>query len=201
MGKAKQRDALLLLWTQLCRFTVCPEATSTLNHCDIASNSFACGSLGADHMLRECERVKHLLGVTYVDALVMEWPGSLTPATPSQLRTLRYAAKNCSGCSHESNRSHYTVWLIEESCCSSSHPVVPTRAHVVLCRLESWRALQRLQEAGHCKSIGVANFTTRQLEALILDSGVPPQTIQVEYHPHLVRRAGTMCLTVSVAVV
>src|SRR5690606_9739979 len=41
---------------------------------------------------------------------------------------------------------------------------------------------------GHCRSIGVSNYTVAHLEELIADSGVVPATNQVEFSPFLYQR-------------
>ena len=50
-------------------------------------------------------------------------------------------------------------------------------------RLDSWRALERLQKEGICRAIGVSNYTVRHLEELRADSEVVPAVDQVEFHP------------------
>lgn len=50
-------------------------------------------------------------------------------------------------------------------------------------RLDSWRALVRLQREGVCRAIGVSNYTTRHLEELRAASDVVPAVDQVEFHP------------------
>ena len=49
----------------------------------------AIARLGADHVLREYERARRLLGVPLVHAVVLEWPGVVVPATLPQLIALR----------------------------------------------------------------------------------------------------------------
>ncbi|MGO4474422.1 aldo/keto reductase [Arthrobacter sp. M-10] len=51
--------------------------------------------------------------------------------------------------------------------------------------VESWRALERLQEEGLAKSIGVANFQTHHLDRLMAESNVVPAVNQIELHPGL----------------
>ena len=55
-------------------------------------------------------------------------------------------------------------------------------------RLETWEALTELQAEGHCRSIGVSNFTIAHLEELLTKSSVIPAVNQVELHPHLLQR-------------
>lgn len=56
-------------------------------------------------------------------------------------------------------------------------------------RLESWKALIELREAGRARSIGVSNFSEDQLEALIGETGVTPVLNQVQLHPLMQQRA------------
>ncbi|KAJ7307434.1 hypothetical protein JRQ81_009453 [Phrynocephalus forsythii] len=52
-------------------------------------------------------------------------------------------------------------------------------------RQESWRALERLHQAGKLKAIGVSNYTLRHLKELLAGCRVPPAVLQVELHPQL----------------
>ncbi|WAC68103.1 aldo/keto reductase [Microbacterium sp. SL75] len=49
--------------------------------------------------------------------------------------------------------------------------------------VDTWRALQRLQEEGRATSIGVSNFSVPHLERLRDETGVLPAVNQVELHP------------------
>lgn len=49
-------------------------------------------------------------------------------------------------------------------------------------RLESWRALEELRDAGTCRAIGVSNYAIRHLEELA-DARIRPAVDQVEFHP------------------
>ncbi len=57
------------------------------------------------------------------------------------------------------------------------------RAKAPADRLDSWRALEKLQREGLCRSIGVSNYTVRHLEELATHAGVVPAVDQVEFHP------------------
>ena len=50
-------------------------------------------------------------------------------------------------------------------------------------RLDSWRALERLQREGKARAIGVCNYTVRHLEELRAHATVVPAVDQVEFHP------------------
>lgn len=49
-------------------------------------------------------------------------------------------------------------------------------------RLDSWRALEELKDAGTCRAIGVSNYAIRHLEELAR-ARTPPAVNQVEFHP------------------
>ena len=51
--------------------------------------------------------------------------------------------------------------------------------------LATWRALESFHRDGRCRSIGVSNFTTEQLEHLLGVCEIPPSVNQVEVHPYL----------------
>jgi diketogulonate reductase-like aldo/keto reductase len=49
--------------------------------------------------------------------------------------------------------------------------------------IESWRAAERLLADGRVRAIGVCNFGTKDLDALMAESDVAPAVNQVELHP------------------
>jgi diketogulonate reductase-like aldo/keto reductase len=55
-------------------------------------------------------------------------------------------------------------------------------------RLESWRALARLQEEKRVRAIGVSNYTVAHLEELARESPLLPAVNQVEFHPFLYQK-------------
>jgi diketogulonate reductase-like aldo/keto reductase len=55
-------------------------------------------------------------------------------------------------------------------------------------RLRSWRALEKLQQQGKARSIGVSNFTIRHLTELLAQTDIVPAVNQVEFHPYLYQR-------------
>ncbi len=56
-------------------------------------------------------------------------------------------------------------------------------------RLDTWRAMEDLFDAGKCRAIGVSNFTKKHLEELIANSKIIPAVNQVEFHPYLYQKA------------
>ena len=55
--------------------------------------------------------------------------------------------------------------------------------------VDTWRAFIELRKQGRVKSIGVSNFTARQLERIINETGVVPALNQVELHPVFQQRS------------
>ena len=55
-------------------------------------------------------------------------------------------------------------------------------------RMRSWRKLEKLQQAGKARSIGVSNFTIKHLTELLAQTGTVPAVNQVEFHPYLYQR-------------
>lgn len=55
-------------------------------------------------------------------------------------------------------------------------------------RNESWRALEKLQVEGKCRSIGVSNYTINHLKELFDISPVIPAVNQVEFSPFLYQK-------------
>ena len=55
--------------------------------------------------------------------------------------------------------------------------------------VETWQALIELQAEGLCRSIGVSNFTTQQVETLLTQFDVVPSVNQVEFHSFLYQKS------------
>ena len=54
--------------------------------------------------------------------------------------------------------------------------------------VETWKAMIALRDEGRVKSIGVSNFTTENVAALVGETGVAPAVNQIELHPHFQRK-------------
>ncbi|XP_056008151.1 uncharacterized oxidoreductase YtbE-like isoform X2 [Ostrea edulis] len=54
-------------------------------------------------------------------------------------------------------------------------------------RLGSWRDLIQLQKEGKVKNIGVSNFLQHHIQELYTKTGIYPEVLQTEHHPHLVQ--------------
>jgi diketogulonate reductase-like aldo/keto reductase len=51
--------------------------------------------------------------------------------------------------------------------------------------VETWRALERLVDDGHCKSIGLSDVTLEKLREIVAAARIKPAVVQVESHPYL----------------
>ena len=51
--------------------------------------------------------------------------------------------------------------------------------------LETWGALERLVDDGHCKSIGLSDIGLEKLREIVAAARIKPSVIQVESHPYL----------------
>jgi diketogulonate reductase-like aldo/keto reductase len=50
---------------------------------------------------------------------------------------------------------------------------------------ETWHALERLVDDGHCKSIGLSDITLAKLREIVAVARIKPAMVQVESHPYL----------------
>jgi diketogulonate reductase-like aldo/keto reductase len=50
---------------------------------------------------------------------------------------------------------------------------------------ETWQALERLVDEGHCKSIGLSDITLEKLREIVAIARIKPAVVQVESHPYL----------------
>jgi alcohol dehydrogenase (NADP+) len=51
--------------------------------------------------------------------------------------------------------------------------------------VDTWRALERLVDDGHCKSIGLSDITLEKLREIVAAARIKPAVVQVESHPYL----------------
>ena len=51
--------------------------------------------------------------------------------------------------------------------------------------LDTWKAMEQLVKSGKVKSIGVSNFSIRNLSLILENCSIPPAVNQVECHPYL----------------
>jgi diketogulonate reductase-like aldo/keto reductase len=51
--------------------------------------------------------------------------------------------------------------------------------------VETWQALERLVDGGHCRSIGLSDITLEKLREVVAAARIKPSVVQVESHPYL----------------
>ena len=51
--------------------------------------------------------------------------------------------------------------------------------------IETWQALERLVDDGHCKAIGLSDVTLEKVQEVFAAARVKPAVVQVESHPYL----------------
>src|SRR5271155_3611190 len=51
--------------------------------------------------------------------------------------------------------------------------------------VDTWRAMERLVDDGHCKSIGLSDITLEKLREIVAAARIKPALVQVESHPYL----------------
>jgi diketogulonate reductase-like aldo/keto reductase len=51
--------------------------------------------------------------------------------------------------------------------------------------VETWQALERLVDDGHCKAIGLSDITLEKLREIVAAARIKPAVVQVESHPYL----------------
>jgi diketogulonate reductase-like aldo/keto reductase len=51
--------------------------------------------------------------------------------------------------------------------------------------VETWGALERLVDEGHCKSIGLSDISLEKLREIVASARIKPAVVQVESHPYL----------------
>jgi diketogulonate reductase-like aldo/keto reductase len=51
--------------------------------------------------------------------------------------------------------------------------------------LETWQALERLVDEGHCRSIGLSDISLEKLREIVSAARIKPSVVQVESHPYL----------------
>ncbi|HET6251973.1 MAG TPA: aldo/keto reductase [Tepidisphaeraceae bacterium] len=51
--------------------------------------------------------------------------------------------------------------------------------------LDTWQALERLVDDGHCKAIGLSDISLEKLREIVAAARIKPAVVQVESHPYL----------------
>ena len=69
-----------------------------------------------------------------------------------------------------------------------SYDAVQSPARNKLLRAETWRACETLLADGRARSIGLSNYTPRQLRETLASCRTPPSVLQTEIHPRFQQR-------------
>ena len=51
--------------------------------------------------------------------------------------------------------------------------------------VDTWHALERLVDEGHCRSIGLSDISLEKLQEIVAAARIKPSVIQIESHPYL----------------
>jgi diketogulonate reductase-like aldo/keto reductase len=51
--------------------------------------------------------------------------------------------------------------------------------------IETWQALERLVDDGHCKAIGLSDVTSERVREVVAAARIKPAVVQIESHPYL----------------
>jgi diketogulonate reductase-like aldo/keto reductase len=51
--------------------------------------------------------------------------------------------------------------------------------------IETWQAMERLVDGGHCKAIGLSDVTLEKVREVVAAARIKPAVVQVESHPYL----------------
>lgn len=55
--------------------------------------------------------------------------------------------------------------------------------------VDTWHAMEKLQQNGKAKAIGISNFSKAEVERLVSKANIKPAAHQMEMHPYLVQKA------------
>lgn len=105
-----------------------------------------------------CKKQLQDWGISYFDLYIMHFPISLKYVDPST----RYPP----GFTYDGEK------------------VVPGTATIQ----ETWTAMEKLQQQGLARSIGISNFQGQLIMDLLRYATIKPATLQIEHHPYLTQR-------------
>lgn len=54
--------------------------------------------------------------------------------------------------------------------------------------IDTWQSMEKLVDAGLCRSIGISNFNIEQVARLLKAARIPPAILQIECHPYFNQR-------------
>lgn len=131
--------------------------------------------LGYDDILKEAQSIRDVVGLEYVDALLVHWPtGGRKQGT---------MAANVSS----------------DPLCQNNKPTYDEKG----CRMSTWRGMVHLYNTGFARAIGVSNYNETHLME-IADAGMPlPSMNQIPYNPHRYKshaRMEQLCRALGIAV-
>ena len=69
-----------------------------------------------------------------------------------------------------------------------SYDAVQSPAKNKKLRVDTWKALEKLQSDGRVKTIGLSNYTPRHLRETLAEAQKPPSILQTELHPRFQQR-------------
>ena len=69
-----------------------------------------------------------------------------------------------------------------------SYDAVQSPAKNKKLRVDTWKALEKLQSDGRVKKIGLSNYTPRHLRETLAEAQKPPSILQTELHPRFQQR-------------
>jgi len=122
-----------------------------------------------EHVEADLKQTLTDLKVDYVDNFVIHWP----MAVPSSGKF----------CSTRLTGANTGPW--------KTNPMFPVDDDGYFCAdteshyVETWQTMEKLVERGLCKSIGLSNFTKKQIGEVHAIAKVPISTLQNECHPYL----------------
>jgi len=105
-------------------------------------------------------------------------PERVKPAFEASLRRLRVDYVDCYVI-----HTHFAFRPGDEFHPTDDHGHVAYDPGVTLA--ETWHALERLVDEGHCKSIGLSDISLEKLKEIVAVARIKPAMIQVESHPYL----------------
>ena len=122
-----------------------------------------------DHVELDLQQSLKDLQLTYIDNFVIHWP----MAVPS---SGKFCSTRLTGAATGPWKKN-PMFPIDDD----GYFCADTDSHYV----ETWQTMEKLVERGLCKSIGLSNFTKKQIGEVHAIAKVPISTLQNECHPYL----------------
>ena len=108
-----------------------------------------------EHVEPICKKQLHDWGIDYFDLYIVHFPISLKYVDPSE----RYPP----GFTYDGEK------------------IIPGNATIQ----ETWQAMEKVQQHGLARSIGISNFNGQLIMDLLRYAKIKPATLQIEHHPYL----------------